>query len=79
MIKNLVISNIPKDEESLKKVLNYIGERTWLQETISIWVNSSNGTIFYDKDIDCYVWSLVGTIPKDYNLVYKTYEQIFER
>lgn len=61
MIKDLVITNIPKDEGSLKRVLHKLGDHSWHKEAIKHFVDTDIiHSIWYCENFDSY---LIGNDP----------------
>lgn len=58
----LIITNIPKDEAVLKKILKAIGE-TWNKEAIAAWMQSERTGIYYDAQYQCYVTPKTNRVP----------------
>ncbi len=80
MIKNLVISNIPNEVESLTKVLSELRDFSWTEEAKSLWSIESNGTIFYCPTAECYIWSSLHKLPANLNgLVFKDFSHIIPK
>lgn len=56
MIKNLVVTNIPEDEESLKRLLQKLGDHTCHEDAIKEFVNNDQLTlIWYCHQYETYV------------------------
>lgn len=76
MLRHLIIKEIPNNEGALQRVLNEIGDFSWSREAIAAFTLSEQTTIFYAKELECYIWSIEGKLPKDITLVHKTYNQL---
>lgn len=75
MIKNLVITDIPKEVHALEKVLLAIGDHTWSTEGKEKWVNNTTATcIWYCKKYASYMSGNHVTYDSKHN--YKTYKQV---
>lgn len=74
MIKNLIVTDIPNNRESLEKVLIVLGDRSWTPENIDSWVFHSYTAIWYHSKFYGYLSG--DEVPINSTHVYKTFEQV---
>lgn len=76
MIKNLYITNIPKDETKFRKVLDILGD-TWEECEIDVWLESENHYIFFNEEEGFYMHYDVRLLPDDLTEI--TYEEFMRK
>jgi len=77
MIRNLIVTNIPKTEEAIKNTLHFVKEYTWVEETINEWLACEEcDSIYYSGTYHCYMWSTENKTPKNDNRNRLTYKEL---
>lgn len=74
MIKDLLITDIPKDALSLKKVLSVLRDFSWSAEAINDWETSNSKYLYHDSRYDQYLTSK--NPPREVRLRVVTFEQV---
>jgi len=79
MLKNLIITNIPKTEEAIKNTLHLVGEHSWSEQTIDEWLEDSRvNTIYYSGTYHCYMYSSYNKTPINKERTKLTYEELLK-
>ena len=75
MITNLVITNIPKTKDSIKKILSIVRDHTWNECAVRLWVAANTHTIQYEPLYECYMQGKKSTLDVT---SFRTYNQMIK-
>lgn len=75
MIKNVILTQVPKDEDAIKKALAAVKDHTWSDEAIKQWVSDPElKYIWYTEAYGSYVMSK--ELPKLDNMYIRPYHEL---
>jgi len=79
MIKYLIITHIPKDEDILREILDIIEDYTWSDEGVENWMNTDTNTIYYVAKYDSYFAGTGDTLSVTTKHISKPYWNVIGR
>ena len=77
MIKNLLITDIPKEEEALTKVLTIIQDYSWTKEAKEAFLHPDVKYIWYDSKYEQYVMG--ARLPRLDNVNIRPYVEVVKK